>query len=227
MGGRSTGSSISRFRVVCFDLDGTLVPSPASVCLHLSRWLGHEEELADLEVAYAEGRIHNHEVAERDAAHYAGKTRSEIDLELASLPLVSGIPETLARMRGMNMSALIATVTWRFAAEHLADRFGFDEVTGCVMEEDCSGRFTGKVGRHIDAADKVAFVRSFCEPRGIDLADCVAVGDSRSDIPLFREVGLAIAFNGTDAAKEAAHVAVDGDSLLAILAVMQSPPGEA
>jgi phosphoserine phosphatase len=170
-------------RLVCFDLDGTLVPSPTTVCLHLAQWLGHEDVLARLEVGYAEGRIDNHEVAKRDAIHYTGRTRREVDRELASLPLVRGVPETVRRLRGMNLLLLVATVTWRFAAEHLANRFGFDAVAGCVMGEDGSGRFTGRVERHIEAADKVTFVRSFCEPRGIDLEECVAVGDSRSDIP--------------------------------------------
>jgi phosphoserine phosphatase len=214
------------FKVACFDLDGTLVPPPVTVCLHLSQWLGHKDVLAGLEVAYAEGRIDNHEVAERDAIHYAGRMRSEIDRELASLPLVLGIPETVARLREMKMLLLVATVTWRFAAEHLADRFGFDAVTGCLMEEDSAGRFTGKVQHHIEAADKAAFVRSFCQPRGIDLKECVAIGDSRSDIPLFREVGLAIAFNGTDAAKRAAHVSVDADTLLAVLPVINPPTSD-
>ena len=161
-------------------------------------------------------------MAERDAIHCAGRRRSEIDQELATLPLVHGIPETLARLREMKMLLLVATVTWRFAAENLADRFGFDAVTGCVMEEDSSGRFTGRVRQHIEAADKVAFGRSFCESRGIDLKECVAIGDSRSDIPLFREVGLAISYNGTDAARRAAHVSVDADSLLAVLPVIES-----
>ena len=135
---------------------------------------------------------------------------------------MQGIPETLAWLREMDMSLLIATVTWRFAAESLASRFGFDAVCGCEMGEDGSGRFSGEVRRHIEAEDKVAFLRSFCEPRGIQLGECVAVGDSRSDIPLFGQVGLAIAFNGTDSAKRAAHVSVDADSLLAIIPVIDA-----
>src|SRR5436190_17921 len=148
---RRSNDHRSMFKLTSFDLDGTLIPPPATICLHLSRWLGHEDVLAGLEVAYAEGRIDNHEVAERDAIYYAGRGRSEIDQELATLPLVQGIPETLARLREMKMLLLVATITWRFAAENLADRFGFDAVTGCVMEEDSSGRFTGRVRQHIEA----------------------------------------------------------------------------
>ena len=53
--------------------------------------------------------------------------------------------------------------------------------------------------------------------RVISIAEVVAVGDSRSDIPLFGKVGLAIALNATQAACEAAHLSLDGQDLTLIL----------
>jgi len=56
----------------------------------------------------------------------------------------------------------------------------------------------------------------------VDTRRCAAVGDGRSDVPLFADVGLAAAFNAAPSARAAAHVAVDGADLRAVL-----PPLEA
>ena len=54
---------------------------------------------------------------------------------------------------------------------------------------------------------------------------CQVCGDRRFPLqqPLFREVGLAIAFNGTAAAREAAHVHIDGGDLQAVLPAIIDP----
>lgn len=45
----------------------------------------------------------------------------------------------------------------------------------------------------------------------------VAIGDSRSDLPLFEAVGFSVALNGTRDARAAASTAVDSSSFLAAL----------
>jgi phosphoserine phosphatase len=52
---------------------------------------------------------------------------------------------------------------------------------------------------------------------------CAAVGDGRSDVPLFTEIGLAIALNATPAAARAtAHVSVDGTDLRTVLPLLSA-----
>jgi phosphoserine phosphatase len=57
--------------------------------------------------------------------------------------------------------------------------------------------------------------------RGLSLDDCAAVGDSLSDLPLFADAGLAIAFNATDRARALTDVEVDGPDLRAVLPVLE------
>src|SRR5262249_41626147 len=95
-----------------------------------------------------------------------------------------------------DIPVLLTTVTWRLAAASFARRFGFGGFCGTEMGE-ADGCLTGVVTRHCSADDKLGFVRDWCAARGIALADCAAVGDSRSDVPLFGAVGLAIALNAT------------------------------
>jgi phosphoserine phosphatase len=52
---------------------------------------------------------------------------------------------------------------------------------------------------------------------GLDLAQCAAIGDSRSDLPLFAEVGCAIAFNASPTVRATTHAAADGPDLRLVL----------
>jgi phosphoserine phosphatase len=60
----------------------------------------------------------------------------------------------------------------------------------------------------------------YAAKRGMSLDECIAIGDSRSDLPLFSAVGLAIALNATPAAAAAAHVAIETDDLRDVLAAI-------
>ena len=209
-------------RLAVFDLDGTLVPS-TTVCLHLAEWRGHLEVLRDLERRYAAHEISNTDVAVGDAPHYAGVSVEEVCNRLDSIPCIGGIAETVEALKARGMHVLLATVTWRIAAEHFARRYGFDAVCGCEMALDADGRLAGVVARHIEAEDKLAFVAAYAAEHGIGLEECAAIGDSRSDLPLFEGVGLAIALNATPAAVAAADVAIETADLRDVLSAMNVP----
>ncbi len=85
---------------------------------------------------------------------------------------------------------------------------------------DRDGRFTGRVARHFDEYGKWDF--ALAQARELELAprSCGAVGDSRSDLPLFASVGLSVAFNASPGAREAATAAVDDNDLRSVLPVL-------
>jgi phosphoserine phosphatase len=79
------------------------------------------------------------------------------------------------------------------------------------------GRLTGEVAAHFGENDKTRNVRHYARRHGFGLDQCVAIGDSRSDLPLFGAVGRAIALNATDDARRVAHVAIDSKDLRDVL----------
>jgi phosphoserine phosphatase len=90
-------------------------------------------------------------------------------------------------------------------------------VSGTEIELDADAIPTGDVKRHFDEWDKLEFVASYCKANDVDLAECIAVGDSRSDIPLFKAVGFSVAINATSWAREAASVALNTEDLTDVL----------
>jgi phosphoserine phosphatase len=200
---------------VFFDVDGTLVPGTSS-SVFLAGFLGHRDELAKAEDAYASGALDNRQVSELDAAGWAGIPEEQVSGWLDGLPLVSGITETVAWCRRNRLVPVLATLAWSPVGSHLADRFGFHAFSGPRLET-ADGRFTGRVARHFDEYGKRDFALTQARELGSTLRSCGAVGDSRSDLPLFASVGLSVAFNASAGARAAATATVDGGDLRGVL----------
>jgi phosphoserine phosphatase len=145
---------------------------------------------------------------------------------LQTLPRIGGIGETVKRLHGEGIAVLLNTIGWSFIAEEFQREFGFDAVSGVVAGEDPAGVFNGIIDRHFDEHDKVTFAEAHVGGKGITMAEVAAVGDSKSDIPLFEKVGLAIALNATPAAREAAHVHFESDDLTVVLEPILSRNGD-
>ena len=201
--------------VVAFDLDGTLLRG-TSVSMCLAQAMGYGESLRDLERRYASGAISNREVAEHTAPWFTGVAPSEVGAMLMTAPWMAGVHETVSALRAEGVHVLLATVTWKFAADEVARRFGFEATSGTVMDI-IAGRLTGQVARHCDEFDKCDFVRLWCQERAVNLQVVMAVGDSRSDLPLFSVVGRSVAINATPDARAAADETIDTDDLRDVL----------
>ena len=115
-------------------------------------------------------------------------------------------------------------MTWRFAAEVLRERYGFVAASGTELGEEPEGVLSGRVSLYFDEHDKRRFVEDWCAARDLRLERCLAVGDSRSDIPLFEAVGFSIALNATPAARAAATVALDTEDLRDVLTLIPGRP---
>jgi phosphoserine phosphatase len=202
-----------------FDLDGTLLQG-STVSLLLARWLGQSDEISRLEGAFGASEISNRVVADTQAQWFAGCRATEVWRVLDDGPWIGGMAETFKTLREARVRLLLGTITWSFAAQRLRERYGFDAHCGTEMPI-LDGVLSGTVSRHFDEFDKALFVRQWCTQNGYSLQEVAAVGDSRSDIPLFGEVGMSIALNATSDARESAAHVLDTEDLRDVLAHLQ------
>jgi phosphoserine phosphatase len=204
--------------VVVFDLDGTLLRR-TTVAMLLAEHAGDAEAFRDLERAFAAGEISNRGIADASAASCAGRPTTEIASVLAAASWIEGIDDTVRTLADAGTEVLLATITWRFAAEILQERHGFAAVSGTELEV-ADGVLGGTVSRYFDEHDKLRFVEQWCADRGVPLDDVAAVGDSRSDLPLFRRAGRSVALNATPDARRAATCAIDTEDLRDVLPLL-------
>jgi phosphoserine phosphatase len=206
--------------LVVADMDGTLVTG-TTACIHLDDWIGHGRVIDDLERRFVSGEITNTQLAESYAPFYRDIALADATAAMARIPSLDDIALGVSLLSRRGIEAVIATVSWSFTAEALADLWGFTRVRGADLEvDDATGRFTGRVSRHCEPEDKIAFVAEQCERLGIGLDEVVAIGDGRSDLPMFRSVGFSVAVNAPPEVQAAASAAVDSQSLLDVLSAV-------
>lgn len=204
--------------IVFFDIDGTLVPSGSSSS-YLAGHLGHQPELDAAEERYARGELSNQQVSEIDAAGWAGARVADVDLLLHDLPLIPGIDDVLRWCRARNLRPALASLAWQPVSSALAEQHGF-MVTGGPRVGVTEGVYDGTIAEHFDEhdkRDKRDRALGLARRLGVPISRCAAVGDSRSDIPLFEAVAASLALNAGAAARAAATHSIDAIDLREIL----------
>jgi phosphoserine phosphatase len=199
--------------VVAVDLDGTLIHG-TTASLHLGDWIGHRPVIEELERRFAKGEIDSADVADGDAPYYEGRSIAEVAEVMAAAPYIDDIGEGVEQLASRGIDALLCTVTWSFAAQCVADRFGFASVSGTVMHVGGDGVLAGRVAQYFEPEDKVAFLRDYCESRDLGMDQVIAIGDGRSDLPMFGAAGFSVGLNASPAARTAASISVESRSFL-------------
>ncbi|MCG5457674.1 HAD family phosphatase [Micromonospora sp. PSH03] len=196
-----------------FDVDGTLTPTSSGQ--HLAELVGNAKEIAQIQAGYAAGTLRSDEACVLEARGWASRTPAEAQAFLESLPLVDGIAETVSWCRAHSLVPVLTTLAWDFVGAYLCSRFGFDRACGPRLHI-VDGRYSGEVAEQFDEQAKRDFAIRMASELGVELRHCAAIGDGRSDVPLFGVVGCAIAFNATPEARAAASETVNGPDLHAV-----------
>ncbi len=168
-------------RLAAFDLDGTLLRG-ASVCEEIARGLDRIERMRELERVDPTNVEDVTAMREEMAAWYAGLSFSDLRSYLTAVRVAPGVDEGLALLRDRGFTIAIASLTWDFAVEWFAGRFGVDYWAGTRLSPD--GRIT-----HFWPDDKARWLSGVARELGADMRNVAAVGDSRGDIPMLRAVG--------------------------------------
>jgi phosphoserine phosphatase len=108
------------------------------------------------------------------------------------------------------------------SATHLAGFLGhLDAVTEAEAAWD-AGLVEGRYVEELDARGWAGTTEAQITEWLTDLPLVDGIGDSRSDLPLFAEVGLAVAFNADEQARAMAHVEIAGPDLRAVLPALEN-----
>jgi phosphoserine phosphatase len=204
--------------IVFFDIDGTLVPGTSSGQFLAAR-LGNAE-LPAAEARYAKGIATNREVEAIDAAAWEGVTVRQIHDWLLDLPVIAGIEAVVGWCARKQLLPVLATLAWQPVSESLSSRFGFRAIGGPRVQSE-AGVYTGQVAEHFDEYGKRDRALALAATLQLPSSRCVAVGDSRSDHPLFEAVGFSVALNADSRTQRAASASLDTDDLRDVLPILQ------
>ncbi len=188
------------FRLVAFDMDGTLTRDDSSwVTLH--RHFGTLDAGDRNLAAYAAGRIGYREFVRRDVRAWTrarGKVHiSEVGAVLGSGRLAPGAARTLEALRGRGVETAIISSGVDLLARKVARRLSIPHVRANGLATDSGGHLTGEPnGSGVDPRGKDRVLRALCRLLRLPPERAVAVGDSRYDARFLGAAGLGVAIGG-------------------------------
>jgi len=189
-----------------FDMDGTLLTG--SACLEISRAMGVYHETRIIEETWARGEISDLGFWERCLPLWRGLDDERIDQAFAATPWLAGVQAVFADIRDRNENSVVISQSPKFFVERLC-RWGAGYAFGAMVSP---GDAAGAV-RMISSADKLQIARDLLSELGLTQHDCVAYGDSASDLALFETLNLTVAVNARESIRQLARVVYDGPDL--------------
>ncbi|GAA1358829.1 HAD family hydrolase [Streptomyces beijiangensis] len=179
-------------RLHLFDLDGTLIRGSAAP-VEISRQLGLLEEIGELERELSTGLIDPPQYALRAHALWVDLTVTHVAAAFETAPWLAGIQEVWREIRERGDYCAVISLSPSFFVERLLG-WGAHAAHGSRFPEVPFTRPVDPAGI-LSPAAKVLVADRLCTEFGVGRDDCVAYGDSMSDVHLFGAVPVSVAVN--------------------------------
>jgi phosphoserine phosphatase len=183
---------MSQFRLVVFDVDGTLMKSFSWQYLHEA--LGTWNQGRRYFEQFFHGEITYEEWACLDAALWRGQPLERIQRIVNAMPYTDGAREVLTTLRKRGFKVVLLSAGLSLVTERIRKEIGVDAALAneLIVKNGC---LTGEVKVNVSFNNKDKALHSILKRFDAEIDECIAVGDDETMIPLFEKVKLAIAFN--------------------------------
>jgi phosphoserine phosphatase len=184
------------FKLVIFDLDGTLTQEPSIwkyIHLRLGKWYGFIEKY---NAKFLAGGISYKELCELEAQTWKGMRVAELLGIVKTVPFHPGVDELIDYLKHKGLKVTMISSGLSILSNWVHQRYGFDySVSNGLLHEN--GILTGKVRIQVYYDKKAEWVKKILKQFGMMPEEVIAIGDSKGDIDMFQMVGFSIAFNSS------------------------------
>lgn len=208
-------------RLVAFDMEGCLTTDPTVWELMHRRWRTWETHGRIYWDRYRAGGLTYDEFARLDVDAWRGAPISLLLESAAEVPLMPGCNEVLAELSRRGIAIAIISN----GLIHVAERFrplGVRHVFANDVLTSPDGRIHG-IDLRVPYDNKGYILRQLTHEMGLSREQVAAVGDSLSDVAMFREAACGIAFRPSgEAVAAAANYCVQDTDLSPVLELVLS-----
>jgi phosphoserine phosphatase len=205
-------------RLVCFDMDSTLIQT--EVIDELAYRAGRGEEVSKITEAAMKGELNFTESLIKRVSLLKGLDE-KVMVEIAeNLPITEGAERLFQALKKYGFKTAILSGGFTYFGKYLQNKLGIDYMFANQLEI-VDGKLTGRTqGEIIDGAKKAEWLRNIAFKEDIHLEQTVAVGDGSNDLPMINIAGLGIAFHAKPLVKQNAQHSISTIGLDAILFLM-------
>jgi phosphoserine phosphatase len=189
-----------------FDMDGTLLNG--SACLHISDHVGKLHEVNLIEEAWSRGEVGHIEFFERCLPLWGRISEADIEQVFTKTPWKANVSRVFGDIASRGEYSAVITLSPLFFATKLL-KWGVTTAHGAEV----FGGEPPDPQRVLTPHSKVEIARGLMEKYGLAAADCVAYGDSTSDIPLFKTLPHTVAIDGSAELKQLSSACYDGEDI--------------
>lgn len=190
-------------RLVCFDMDSTLIQT--EVIVELAKYAGVEKEVHEITESAMRGEIDFKESFEQRIKLLKGIDESVLDEIARNLPLTEGADRVVKTLKKFGYKIAILSGGFTYFGRYLQSKLGVDYVFANELEIK-NGKLTGGYeGEVVDGQMKAELLKKLAFKEDIHLEQVIAVGDGANDLPMIDIAGLGIAFHAKPKVQESAE----------------------
>lgn len=202
-------------RMVCFDMDSTLISTEVIDELALRAGVG--DQVKAITERAMRGEIDFKESFIERVALLKGLDESVMKDIAENLPLTKGAERLLKTLNHFGYKTAILSGGFTYFGNYLKTKLGIDYVFANELEIK-EGKLTGKhLNQIVDGKRKAELLELLAFKEGIHLEQVIAVGDGANDLPMLEKAGLGIAFHAKPKVKAEAQQAISSTGLDSIL----------
>lgn len=188
-----------KLKLVVFDMDGVLTNARNSwTVLHDHFGTNNEASLQQ----FVRGEIDDHEFIRRDIELWTSKKGrvhiSEVEEALAQVGASCDAREVMRFLKERGVTGVIVTGGVDVFAERIGKELGMERVFANGLATDNEGYLTGRGIVGVPLKNKDVIVRRIKEEMRLEREECVSIGDSFIDVPMFKESRFGIAVRPLD-----------------------------
>ena len=202
-------------RLVCFDMDSTLIQT--EVIDELAELAGVGEEVRAITESAMNGEIDFSESFKKRMALLEGLSEEVLQNVAINLPITKGSHRLMKALKYYGYKTAILSGGFTYFGEYLQKELGIDYVYANQLEIK-DGKLTGNyLGEIVDGQKKAEYLKAIAEKEGIHINQTIAVGDGANDLPMLNLAGLGIAFHAKPKVKESASTSISSLGLDGVL----------